>query len=94
MLYYRNSGIIKTTKEKGTPNGARENTMKKVTIEYKTGRKREFTTDQVFYKTQWGWLYEIGYYQEGAKRKTWLPIGGKRDENNDYSGIKVTITEV
>ena len=67
--------------------------MKNITIEYKTGCKREFTADQVFYKTQWGWLYMIGYTPNGKTRKKWIPIGGKRDENNDYTGTKVTITE-
>lgn len=67
--------------------------MINVVIQYKTGAKIEFTTDRVFYKTEWGWLNEIGYLPAGKKRKTWLPIGGKRDESNDYSETMVTITE-
>lgn len=63
--------------------------MKRVRIEYTNGRPTiEFTTDYIFYHTQYG-LKEIGYQQEGAKRKTWHPIGGM-----DYENTSVTIEEV
>lgn len=63
--------------------------MKRVRIEYTNGRPTiEFTTDRIFYHTQYG-LKEIGYLQEGAKRKTWIPISGR-----DYENTIVTIEEV
>lgn len=52
----------------------------------------EFTTDKVFYHTQYG-LREIGYLPEGSKRKTWHPIGGKLDETNDYSETELWIED-
>lgn len=63
--------------------------MKKVRIEYKNGRPTvEFTTDKVFYHTQYG-LREIGYLREDEKRKRWYPIDGR-----DYENTEVIIEEV
>ena len=62
--------------------------MKRIKIEYTNGRPAiEFTTDKVFYHTQYG-LREIGYQRDGEKRRTWYPIGGR-----DYEGTTVTIEE-
>lgn len=68
--------------------------MKQVTITYKNGRKIAFTAKELFYKTEFGWMREIGYYPEGKNRRKWLPIGGRRDDNNDYSNTIVEIKEV
>lgn len=68
--------------------------MKKVIITYATRRTVTFIAKDVFYKTEFGWLQEIGYLPEGKGRRKWFPIGGRRDENNDYSATKVEIMEV
>ena len=68
--------------------------MKKVTITYPTGRAVNFTANELFYKTEFGWLQEIGYLPEGKGRRKWFPIGGRRDANNDYTGTIVNIEEV
>lgn len=68
--------------------------MKKVTITYLTGRAINFTANELFYKTEFGWLQEIGYLPEGKGRRKWFPIGGRRDSNNDYTGTIVNIEEV
>lgn len=68
--------------------------MKQVTIIYPSGRKVAFTAKELFYKTEFGWLREIGYYPEGKTRKKWFPIGGRRDNNNDYSKTILEIKEV
>ena len=68
--------------------------MVKVKITYKGGRSVEFTTKDIFYHTVWGWLREIGYIPEGTNRKRWYPIGGYRDDNNDYRGTEVVITNI
>jgi hypothetical protein len=71
--------------------------MKKITIIYKGAqefRKNiEIITDKVYYGTHYGFK-EIGYYKEGAKRKTWHPIGGKIDETNDYSETELIIEDI
>ena len=67
--------------------------MKEVTITYKNGTRIAFKTDRVEYKTEFGWLKEIGYKKAGKNRNTWLPIGGRRDDNNDYTGTTVEIKE-
>lgn len=66
--------------------------MIKVSIKYATGATISFTTTEVFYKTTYGWMREIGYLPIGKKRKTWYPIGGRHDDNNDYTNTIVTIT--
>lgn len=69
--------------------------MKQVTITYPSrNRSITFTADELFYKTEWGWLEEIGYLPKGKNRKKWYPIGGKHDDRNDYSDTKVEIKEV
>ncbi len=68
--------------------------MKKVIITYSNGRTVQFLTNEVLYKTEFGWLQEIGYLPEGKNRKKWFPIGGRRDANNDYTGTIVNIEEV
>lgn len=68
--------------------------MKRVTITYKSKRTVTFVAKDVFYKTEFGWLSEIGYLPEGKNRKKWFPIGGRRDENNDYSNTELKIEEV
>ena len=68
--------------------------MLKVDITYADGRQIEFITENVFYKTEFGWLKEIGYFPEGKNRKKWFPVGGKRDNNNDWTGTKLVITEI
>lgn len=68
--------------------------MKHVIITYRSGRQIEFEAEELFYKTEWGWLNEIGYYPKGKSRKKWHPIGGRRDDRNDYTGTKVVITEI
>ena len=67
--------------------------MKRVVIEYKDS-KVEFKAKEVFYKTEFGWLKEIGYLPEGKRQRKWYPIGGYRDENNDYTAVQLTIEEV
>ena len=66
--------------------------MYKVKITYKK-RIVEFTTDKIFYKNEY-WMRMLGYLPEGKGRKKWFPIDGKRDDNNDYTGTIVEITEV
>ena len=70
--------------------------MKKVTITYPRGNYKNttFTAKELFYKTEFGWLREIGYCPEGKNRKKWFPIGGRCDDNNDYSDTIVEIKEV
>lgn len=67
--------------------------MKKVNITYKNGTKITFTADQLFYKTEW-WMQEIGYLPAGKSRKKWFPVGGRHDDNNDYTETLVEIEEV
>ena len=67
--------------------------MKHVRITYKTGGQITFDAKELFYKTEWGWLREIGYIPAGKNRRKWFPIGGRRDSNNDYSGTLVQIVD-
>ena len=67
--------------------------MVNVTIQYTNGRTITFTAKEVFYKTEFGWLQEIGYLPARKNRRKWFPIGGKRDDNNDYSGTILTVKE-
>lgn len=66
--------------------------MQKVKIIYKN-RVVEFTTEQIFYKNEY-WMRMLGYLPEGKGRKKWFPIDGRHDDNNDYTGTIVEITEV
>lgn len=68
--------------------------MKHVRITYSNGHTYEFTANELFYKTIWGWCTEIGYCPNGKSRKKWYPIGGKRDDNNDFSDVVVEINDI
>ena len=58
----------------------------------RNGIKAEYIASEFFGKVENGITF-LGFYPEGKKRRTWIPVGGNIDDNNDYTGTKVAFIE-